>query len=83
MVIPRAIIRDLHTGVAATRLMSLVILVFSVSPILAPLTGSALIIPFGWRAVFVAVTIIVLCATAALILAKLTLIEREIAAPAE
>ena len=56
MVIPRAIIRDLHTGVEATRLMSLVMLVFSVSPILAPLTGSALIVPFGWRAVFVAVT---------------------------
>jgi DHA1 family bicyclomycin/chloramphenicol resistance-like MFS transporter len=37
--------------------MSLVMLVFSVSPILAPLTGSALIVPFGWRAVFVAVTI--------------------------
>ncbi len=57
MVIPRAIIRDLHTGADATRLMSLIMLVFSVSPILAPLTGSALIVPFGWRAVFAAVTI--------------------------
>lgn len=57
MVMPRAVIRDLHTGVEATRLMSLVMLVFSVSPILAPLVGSALIVPFGWRAVFVAVTI--------------------------
>ncbi|MDB5632685.1 MAG: drug transporter protein Bcr/CflA family, partial [Tardiphaga sp.] len=57
-VIPRAIIRDLHTGVEATKLMALVMLVFSVSPILAPLTGSALIVPFGWRAVFVAVTIV-------------------------
>ena len=56
-VIPRAIVRDLHTGVEATKLMALVMLVFSVSPILAPLTGSALIVPFGWRAVFVAVTI--------------------------
>ncbi|WP_158813520.1 multidrug effflux MFS transporter [Methylocapsa sp. S129] len=56
MVIPRAIIRDLHTGVEATRLMALVMLVFSVSPILAPLFGSALIVPFGWRAVFIAVT---------------------------
>src|ERR1700692_1061339 len=54
-VIPRAIIRDLHTGAEATRLMSLVMLVFSVSPILAPMTGSALIVPFGWRAVFCAV----------------------------
>ncbi|WP_131195351.1 multidrug effflux MFS transporter [Lichenihabitans psoromatis] len=57
MVIPRAVIRDLHTGPEATRLMALVMLVFSVSPILAPLFGSALIVPFGWRAVFVAVTI--------------------------
>ncbi len=56
-VIPRAIVRDLHTGVEATKLMALVMLVFSVSPILAPLTGSALIAPFGWRAVFVAVTL--------------------------
>jgi DHA1 family bicyclomycin/chloramphenicol resistance-like MFS transporter len=54
MVIPRAIIRDLHTGPEATQLMALVMLVFSVSPILAPLAGSALIVPFGWRAVFVA-----------------------------
>jgi MFS transporter, DHA1 family, multidrug resistance protein len=58
MVIPRAVIRDLHTGVEATRLMSTVMLVFSVSPILAPLGGSALIVPFGWRAVFVAVAIV-------------------------
>nr|AIA14583.1 drug resistance transporter, Bcr/CflA subfamily [uncultured bacterium] len=58
MVIPRAVIRDLHTGIAATRLMSTIMLVFSVSPILAPLIGSAVIVPFGWRAVFVAVTIV-------------------------
>ncbi|HEX9463150.1 MAG TPA: multidrug effflux MFS transporter [Alphaproteobacteria bacterium] len=58
MVIPRAIIRDLHTGVEATRLMATVMLVLSVSPILAPLTGSALIVPFGWRAVFAAVTVV-------------------------
>jgi MFS transporter, DHA1 family, multidrug resistance protein len=57
-VIPRAIIRDLHTGVEATRLMALVMLVLSVSPVLAPLAGSALIVPFGWRAVFVAVTVV-------------------------
>jgi len=57
MVVPRAVIRDLHTGLEATQLLSLVMLVFSVSPILAPLTGSALIIPFGWRAVFAAVTL--------------------------
>lgn len=58
MVVPRAVIRDLHTGVEATKLMATVMLVFSVSPILAPLIGSAVIVPFGWRAVFIAVTIV-------------------------
>jgi len=62
MVIPRAIIRDLYTGIEATKLMSLVMLVLSVSPILAPLAGSALIVPFGWRAVFVAVSIVAVLA---------------------
>jgi DHA1 family bicyclomycin/chloramphenicol resistance-like MFS transporter len=57
MVVPRAIVRDMHTGVQAARLMSLLMLVFSISPILAPLTGSAVIVFFGWRGVFWAVTI--------------------------
>jgi DHA1 family bicyclomycin/chloramphenicol resistance-like MFS transporter len=62
MVIPRAIVRDLHTGVDAARLMSMLMLVFSVSPILAPLVGSVLIEWSGWRSVFWAVTVIaVLC----------------------
>jgi MFS transporter, DHA1 family, multidrug resistance protein len=52
MAIPRAIVRDLHTGTEAARLMSLLMLVFSVSPILAPLAGSGVIVLAGWRAVF-------------------------------
>jgi len=57
MVIPRAVVRDLHTGNDAARLMSLLMLVFSVSPILAPLSGSLLIEWWGWRSVFWAVTV--------------------------
>ena len=52
MVVPRAIIRDMHTGTEATRLMALIMLVISVSPLFAPLTGSALIVYFDWRAIF-------------------------------
>ncbi|MGJ7574131.1 multidrug effflux MFS transporter [Variovorax sp. RB2P76] len=57
MAIPRAVVRDLHTGTDAARLMSLLMLVFSVSPILAPLAGSVVIAFAGWRGVFWAVTI--------------------------
>ncbi len=56
MVVPRAIVRDMHTGVEAARLGSMLMLVFSVSPILAPLAGSFLIDWAGWRSVFWAVT---------------------------
>lgn len=52
MAVPRAVVRDLHTGHAAARMMSLLMLVFSVSPILAPLAGSGVIALAGWRAVF-------------------------------
>ena len=52
MVIPRAIVRDLYSGVEATKLQSMLMLVFSISPLLAPLTGSFVIQGFGWRAVF-------------------------------
>lgn len=63
MAVPRAIVRDLHTGTEAAKLMSLLMLVFSVSPILAPLTGSVIIESFGWRAVFWTVTGAALLAT--------------------
>ena len=52
MVIPRAIIRDWSTGPEATRLMAMVMLVISVSPMLAPLAGSLVILGTGWRAIF-------------------------------
>jgi MFS transporter, DHA1 family, multidrug resistance protein len=58
VVIPRAIVRDLHTGEEATRLSSMLMLVFSVSPILAPLAGSAMIAVADWRGIFWAVMVI-------------------------
>ncbi len=57
MVIPRAIVRDLMTGHEATKLMSMLMLVVSISPILAPLTGSFVLQAFSWRAVFAVLTI--------------------------
>ena len=52
MALPRAIVRDEHTGADAAQLFSLIMLVFSVSPILAPLLGS-IVISFGaWPLMF-------------------------------
>lgn len=52
MVIPRAIIRDWSTGAEATRMMAMVMMVISVSPMLAPLAGSFVILWLDWRAIF-------------------------------
>lgn len=54
MVIVRAVVRDLHTGSQATRLMALVMLVISISPMLAPLAGSFIISVGDWRLIFMA-----------------------------
>lgn len=51
-VIARAIVRDLHTGPEAARLMSLLMLVFSISPLLAPLVGSLIVSMATWRDIF-------------------------------
>lgn len=72
MVIPRAVVRDLHTGTEAARLMSLLMLVFSVSPLLAPLVGSGVIALAGWRGVF---WVVAVAALAGLVLVQRALHE--------
>ena len=52
MVVLRAMIRDLATGADATRMMSTIMIVIAISPLLAPLSGSALMVFGSWRLVF-------------------------------
>jgi DHA1 family bicyclomycin/chloramphenicol resistance-like MFS transporter len=52
MVVPRAVIRDSATGTDGTKMMAMVMLVISVSPMLAPLAGSGLIQLGDWRLIF-------------------------------
>lgn len=56
-VVPRAVVRDMFTGAEATKMMSRIFLVFSVSPMLAPLAGSALLVVTGWRGIFAALLV--------------------------
>jgi MFS transporter, DHA1 family, multidrug resistance protein len=52
MVVLRAVIRDLATGPAATRMMSTIMIVIAISPLLAPLSGAGLLAIGDWRLVF-------------------------------
>jgi len=53
IVIARAIVRDLHTGVAAARFMSVLMLVSGLAPILAPIIGGQLLNISPWPGIFV------------------------------
>ncbi|TSC21581.1 multidrug effflux MFS transporter [Corallococcus sp. Z5C101001] len=52
MVTSRAVVRDLHSGAAAARMMSRLVLVMGLAPILAPLLGGWVLRVAGWRAIF-------------------------------
>ncbi len=52
MTVGRAVIRDRYDGPEAQRLMSVVTMIFSVAPAIAPIIGGWIHVAFGWRAVF-------------------------------
>ncbi len=58
IVIARAIVRDLHSGVAAARFFSLLMLVNGLAPILAPIFGGLLLRYTSWRGIFIVLAII-------------------------
>ncbi|MBV2234401.1 MAG: multidrug effflux MFS transporter [Sterolibacterium sp.] len=51
-VIGRAVVRDLHEGPAAQRLMAHVSMMFAIAPAIAPILGGWLHGHFGWQAIF-------------------------------
>ncbi len=53
-VISRAMVRDLFPPSELRRVFSMLVLVLGVSPILAPLLGSYLLLWFGWKSAFLA-----------------------------
>src|SRR3954462_10950101 len=57
VVIARAVVRDLHSGAAAVRLFSSLMLVTGLAPILAPLAGAQVLAVTSWRGIFVVLAV--------------------------
>jgi DHA1 family bicyclomycin/chloramphenicol resistance-like MFS transporter len=72
IVLARAIVRDLYSGVRAARELSMMGSISAFSPIVAPMIGGVLQTVFGWRASFI---VMGLAAVAALIMAARLLPE--------
>ncbi|MFC7330633.1 multidrug effflux MFS transporter [Marinactinospora rubrisoli] len=58
MVISRAMVRDIYSGPAATRLFSRLMLIIGLAPILAPVFGGQLMLVTSWRGIFVTLAIL-------------------------
>lgn len=52
LIVGRAIIRDVYDGDDAQRMMSLVSMIFSIAPAIAPIIGGYLLVGFNWQAIF-------------------------------
>ena len=48
----RAVVRDLFSGAETARVLSALVMVFGVSPIIAPTIGGMVVANFGWRFIF-------------------------------
>ncbi|HET8743428.1 MAG TPA: multidrug effflux MFS transporter [Gaiella sp.] len=58
IVIARAVVRDLHEGVAAARAFALILVVTGLAPILAPVAGAGVLHVTSWRGIFVALAFV-------------------------
>jgi DHA1 family bicyclomycin/chloramphenicol resistance-like MFS transporter len=72
VVIARAVVRDLYSGVEAVRLFSSLMLVTGLAPILAPLAGAQVLNVTSWRGIFVVLAVL---STLLVVLAALGLRE--------
>ncbi|MEO7494848.1 MAG: multidrug effflux MFS transporter [Massilia sp.] len=57
VVVGRAIIRDLYAGPEAARLLSLVTMIFSIAPAIAPVLGGWIVTLWDWRSIFLALLV--------------------------
>lgn len=55
IVISRAVVRDIATGKDAARLMSLMTMIFTAAPVIAPSIGALLVAHWNWRAPFIVI----------------------------
>lgn len=72
IVLSRAIVRDVSSGKEAAKLMSLMTMIFTAAPVIAPTIGALLITQWSWRAPFI---LIIGLAIAVLVLVRFNLTE--------
>jgi len=75
IVISRAVVRDISSGKDAARLMSLMTMIFTVAPVIAPSIGAMLVSTWNWRAPLIAIAA---CGFALLFAIRSNLVETHV-----
>jgi len=75
IVISRAVVRDISTGKDAARLMSLMTMIFTAAPVIAPSIGALLVSTWNWRAPLI---VIAACGFALLFAIRGNLVETHV-----
>lgn len=75
IVVSRAVVRDISSGKDAARLMSLMTMIFTAAPVIAPSIGALLVSNWNWRAPFV---VIAICGFALLFGVRRNLVETHV-----
>ena len=57
VVVSRAIVRDITSGKQAASMLSIMVMIFTAAPMVAPILGGYLVAAFDWRTPFAAVTV--------------------------
>jgi DHA1 family bicyclomycin/chloramphenicol resistance-like MFS transporter len=72
IVLSRAVVRDIASGQEAAKLMSVMTMIFTAAPVIAPSVGALLVANFGWRAPF---SVIAGCGILMIFAVRLFLVE--------
>ena len=75
IVVSRAVVRDISSGKDAARLMSLMTMIFTAAPVIAPSIGALLVSNWNWRAPFI---VIAICGFALLFGVRSNLVETHV-----
>lgn len=72
MVVGRVIVNDLYDGRKAAQMLTILVMLMTLGPILAPFLGSLLFVAYGWQAIFI---VLVLMGVLAFVLAGIIIPE--------
>ncbi|OAN76979.1 Bcr/CflA family drug resistance efflux transporter [Sulfitobacter sp. EhC04] len=76
--ISRALVRDLFTDEKSSRIMNLIGIILALGPALSPTMGGLMLLVFGWRSLFVMMTLIGIGAIVAVYLWMKETVERDL-----